>query len=140
MLLPILENMLLIIIVCIFDGLCLLVVIYDARQFKEYPSPLDTIFFNNCTIEEFKILRRTKPSFQTICEVYEKIFGIFNRKINKVTKIFKATTSDNLPLNSYQILKIKLEIKIDDKEIEQPYQEHLQKMNQQLPEPYQKES
>lgn len=84
-----------------------------------------------------------KPKFQTIVEIYEKRFLVFNRKVDEVIEAFEfenyLNEACNLPeeFGYHQISKINFEVKFDDEETEEAYKEHLQRIERQLLQEYQ---
>ena len=141
--LPFLENTMTIIALCILALYCLAVIIFEAIiQINEIQSLHDVIFPETCAIGKFESMRRRKPKFQTICDVYKKRFFVFKRKINREIKTFEIENwineMDNfIPDNSDQfIFKTKFEVKFDDEETKQAYKEYPQQLEQWLAQRY----
>ena len=142
------EKRLAKIIASVSSAYCLLVIIIEVIvNLEEYQSSLDIEFPDIFTIDEFESMRKKKTKLRTICNVYEKQFYIFKRNIGKEWRTFDIAywinEMDNNIIakncNQFIIFETNLEIKFDDEETRQSYQDYLQKIEQYLTQKYEKE-
>ena len=115
-----------------------MIIVEVAIQITEHQNLLEVIFPNACTIDDFESMRKKKPIFQTTCDVYEKQFFVYKRKIAREIKTFEIENWINemenfIPDNCNQfIFNTKFELKFDDEETKQLYKEYLQQLDQWL--------
>ena len=139
--LPFFKNPSHIIALCYLGVYCLVVIAFEAKILFEgldHNVTLPKI----CTIDDFESMRKKKPIFQTTCDVYEKRFFVYKRKIGQEIKTFEIENWTNemdnfIPDNSDQfIFKTKFELKFDDEETKQLYKEYLRQLDQWLTQEY----
>ena len=93
--------------------------------------------------ENIDTILKTKPKFQTICEVYERRFLVYHRKVHELIETFEFehwvtdARPNNLPIKHKGISIINLEFKLDDEDTALSYQEHLEQINRRVPQQYQ---